>query len=256
MASISFLRLEEASLDLRQICKSELLSEEEAKLIIKKRRSYEHLIGKNITFDRFQEYLAYEIDLLDSLRDKANQFKMKRKVIQPQIRWIYSLFEQGTRKFNLLKDFWIRFLSFSKNFGSSKATSRIFSRSLQLLPYEVTLWIDYVEWETNTNSNYVSARGNQIFLGILQKAVRYNENSKDLWLKFLSFEIDFVEKLLKRRDALGIENKESCKNSEDSEMVLSGGLVSVVSKQASKCIILFFRCFVRRNFTNRQHVCP
>lgn len=76
---------------------------------------------------------------------------------------------------------------------------RLFARALQLHPRNPGLWIKAASWEFFDGGNASSARS------LMQRGLRINPGARNLWLQYFRLEFSYVEKLMGRREILGLE---------------------------------------------------
>ena len=101
-------------------------------------------------------------------------------------------------------------------------------RALQLHPQESGLYIMGAAHELD----HMSASGART---LLQRGIRLNGDSMDLWKEYVKMEMGFIERLRRRWEVLGVEM--------ESEEVMSGGIVETVITNAVRglCDLCFLR---------------
>ena len=93
----------------------------------------------------------------------------------------------------------------------------LWNRALQLHPHESGLYIMGAAHELE----HMSATGART---LLQRGIRINGDSMDLWKEYVKMEMGFIERLRRRWEVLGVEP--------ENESVMSGGIVSTVIASA------------------------
>jgi len=82
---------------------------------------------------------------------------------------------------------------------------------------------------------------------LLQRGLRMNRDSEELWVEYIKFEMGFVETLRRRWEVLGIvpgNSKDAESENQGMEQVLRGAIVKAVIEEASKALgakVTFYR---------------
>ncbi|CAM9931413.1 unnamed protein product, partial [Choristocarpus tenellus] len=193
--------------DLNDFRNRGIFSEVEIKSIVAKRRDFEYLLRRPHL--RKMDYLRYaehemNLEALRSLRTKRIEGARRRAKRKPQrsdfsmVLLIRRIFDRAVIKFPGDVDFWLQYIDFTAKQGSSKVLGRLFARALQFHPRNAGLWIKAASWEFFECSNANTARA------LLQRALRINPGARNLWLQYFRLEFHYVQKLIGRRDVLGL----------------------------------------------------
>ena len=139
------------------------------------------------------------------------------------IRHIHYIYQRTLRKFHYPLDILLNYANFAKDVKSFKHLSRIYAQGIQYHPRVVGLWIEassfeyfgYVaqDYENNSHSNKLSdgdegidskVVGSSISNAriLMQRALRINKNSEELWIQYFSLELHYVQKLWGRQQVL------------------------------------------------------
>ena len=100
------------------------------------------------------------------------------------------------------------------HFCVGRVLSKIFARALQIHPRDASLWIHAAAWEFEENRNVTAARS------LLQRGLRLNGKSRDMWREYFKMEVLFVTRLIERRRILGLDGQD--KEEEEGEAEESG----------------------------------
>jgi hypothetical protein len=92
-----------------------------------------------------------------------------------------------------------------------RVLSKIFARALQIHPRDASLWIHAAAWEFEENRNVTAARS------LLQRGLRLNGKSRDMWREYFKMEVLFVTRLIERRRVLGLDGEDGGKEEDDAE---------------------------------------
>lgn len=223
--------------ELEELERMGVFSSDEIRNIITKRREYEYHLQKRIVQKAdFLRYMQYEINL-DMLKKKRKvRLGIKRNLHGEQIvmKRIHTLFQNALKKFVGDIKLWIQYIEFCKHMGSTKMLGKVFARVLQYHPNNPNLWIMAAKWEFEDNKNIPNSRT------LLQRGLRVNPSSKQLWLEYFRMELLHVEKIHKRRKILGLDVQEETQESQEEERVspefLAGKVPEIVYQKAIQCI--------------------
>ena len=191
-----------------------VFSEDEIKAIVARRRESEYLIRRrSVRKADFLRYLSQEIQL-----EKLRELRMKKKNIKKNdvgdkhiVQHVHFVFSRLLRKFRSDVSLYLQYIDFCKSTNSLKTLGRIYAQALQVHPRNVGLWIEAASHEFFSEGSVGNARV------LLQRALRVNRKSQDLWLQYFLLELHYIQKLKGRREVLQLEeNKEKQDDSVDS----------------------------------------
>jgi len=136
------------------------------------------------------------------------------------IRHIHYIYQRTLRKFHYPLDILLNYANFAKDVKSFKHLSRIYAQGIQYHPREVGLWIEASSFEyfgyvaQDYENNSLSKKGDEVIdskvVGssisnariLMQRALRINKNSEELWNQYFSLELHYVQKLWGRQQVL------------------------------------------------------
>eukprot|EP00501_MAST-03F_sp_TOSAG23-6_P001361 GSMAST32.ASY1.ANO1.1413.1 assembled CDS len=179
-----------------------ILSPEEIRKVVKQRRKFEYLL-KNRTTSKvdYLKYIEYEVNL-EALRQKRKQrLGIRKHSISDHAgrRRIHHIFERALRRYKEDVRMWLQYAAFCQRTKSRKVLSKLFPKALQIHPRCTGLWIQAAAWEYSDNGNVSGARA------LLQRGLRINEESEQLWLEYFRLELLYVHKMATRRATLGLD---------------------------------------------------
>lgn len=186
---------------------------------MRKRTEFEHAINSRGSKPRdYMRYVEFESNL-DKLRAKKYKRLSSAGLIdtKPSIsdwageRRILFVYSRAVRKFPNDLQLWDNYLNFAKSKKSFKKIYKIYNELLQLHPTSVNSWISAANFEFETVGSAQNARV------LFQKALRFNKDSKRLWLTYTIFELTYISKLLNRRKLLGLMTEKQQLEHEKSE---------------------------------------
>lgn len=218
-------------------------SKEEIRKIVKERTNHEyHLKRRAALKTDFLRYIEYEekLEKLRKLRKRKFQGKDPSQVSKGKnekhegyiLRRIHFIYERAFRKFWGDLRLWMAYFEFCKKSKANKLMSKALTRCLQLHPNEPGIWSYAASWEFESNHNVEAARS------LMLRGLRTCKHSVDLWLEYFKMELLYAMKLRKRRQILGLEEKESSEEKSAMQSVLDGAVACIVYKNASAAKVL------------------
>ncbi|KAK9762196.1 U3 snoRNP protein [Basidiobolus ranarum] len=202
MADTVQYHLENMIPELEDLEKKKIFNKEEIRSIVKKRTNFEYSLKrrspKKIDYLR---YIEYELNLENLRKKRKARLDIKGK---PSVsdyagpRRINFIFERALVKYKGDVALWLQWVDFAKGNKMNKLLSKIFARAIQLHPAKPSLWILAASWEFEDNLNTNGARI------LLQRGLRLNPESQDLWLEYFRLELVYMAKIRERRRILGI----------------------------------------------------
>ncbi|KAH9991760.1 U3 small nucleolar RNA-associated protein 6-domain-containing protein [Russula vinacea] len=188
--------------ELKDLGEKGLFSPGEIKQIIKKRTAFETALVRRIpNKNDYLRYAAYEMGLEALRRKRVTRLKLPKS--PPSIsdyaltRRQFQIFERALQKFKSDVSLWLQYLRVAQRAGSRALAGRIAARAVQLHPRTPALYVLAASHEL-ANGGMGAARV------LLQRGLRLNADSKEMWREYVRLELGFVEALRRRWDVLGI----------------------------------------------------
>lgn len=206
--------------------------QEEVRAIVTRRREYEYLLRRRAARKAdFLRYIETEIALekLRALRSRQALLKEKasmkdnkhedddardKRMKQQKpigdvhiVQHVHLLFVRAIRKFKGDVTLYLQHAAFCKQVKSFSRLTRIYAEAVQIHPKNVGLWIEaasneffgvVVEEEVAGGQKKTVVHGGgsvQNARIILQRGLRINPNSQDLWLQAFGLELHYIQKL-------------------------------------------------------------
>ncbi|XP_069125423.1 U3 small nucleolar RNA-associated protein 6 homolog [Argopecten irradians] len=214
--------------ELEQMERVGLFTGDETRQILKKRKGYEYKLQRKTKMkEDILQYIQYETNVLALLKKRRQNtgYSFKKLEIDNTIsQRIHKLFRLATYRFQDDVKLWLSHVHFSKTRKEKTTVSKLFTRMLQVHTRKPDLWITAAKWEFEDNLNHENARH------LLQKGLRFNPASKQLWLEYYRMELLFAEKLRKRKQIMEADLLEDEDSVQDA--VLAGSVAAVVYRQA------------------------
>ncbi|KAF8444319.1 U3 small nucleolar RNA-associated protein 6-domain-containing protein [Terfezia claveryi] len=191
--------LEQSIPELKEFEKKKIFTKAEISAITKKRSEFEHKVNapgcKSIDYVRYAEY---EMNLEALRRKRVHRLGIKSKSHLGQ-RKIFFVLDRATRKFHGDIGLWMQYIEFAKKEGASKVLLKVFASALKLHPMRAELWIYAARHAMDENGDMTEARS------FMQRGLRFNKGSRQLWLEYTKLELVYVAKIITRRLLLGID---------------------------------------------------
>ncbi|RDB24910.1 U3 small nucleolar RNA-associated protein 6 [Hypsizygus marmoreus] len=188
--------------ELKDLVEKNLFTEKETKQIVKKRTGFETALVRRVAKKSdFLRYATYEMGLEQLRRKRVERTKLEPGLPSISdyalVRRQFHIFERAIKKFKSDVGLWIQYIQVAKREGARALVGRITARALQLHPNKPALYILAASHELDHQSSS-SART------LLQRGIRLNPESVDLWREYVKMELGFIESLRRRWDILEI----------------------------------------------------
>jgi len=235
MAEFVQLRLEEMLPEMEQMQRVQLFSEQEIKIIIKKRRDYEYKLQKRTkNKGDYLKYIQYEIDLLSLLRlrrQKIGYHHKKSEIDYTIAKRINKIFNMAISRFPVDTKIWLFQIEFCKKMKWNSSISQIFIKMLKVKSNEPSLWIMAAKWEFEENLSVANGRD------LLLRALRFHPESIKIYIEAFRLELLEVDRLRKRREVLGLSCEADLPDEEEvKDKILEGQLAVLYYEDAQKII--------------------
>ncbi|KAJ8592302.1 hypothetical protein M405DRAFT_733504 [Rhizopogon salebrosus TDB-379] len=212
--------------ELKDLVQKSLFTQSEVKQIVKKRTQFETALVRRIPKKSdFLRYVAYEMNLEQLRRKRVERLKLGKTAPSISdyalVRRQFQIFERALKKFKSDVGLWIQYIDVAKREGARTLVGRITARALQLHPKTPALYIIAASHELKHMSPSAAR-------ALLQRGLRLNADSVDMWREYVRMEMNFVEGMRRRWTVLGIHEEENAKHLEPivddgQEVVLGAG---------------------------------
>lgn len=219
---------EEMLPELEQMERVQLFRAEETRIMLKKRTAFEYrLRRRKKEKEDFLQYIQYEVGVLSLVKERRKRigyFHKHLEIDQAIIQRIHRLFRVVCNRFQDDPMLWLSYIEFCQQRGEKVSVTKLYSRMLQIHNRNPDIWVSAAKFELEQCGSMENARQ------ILQRGLRFNPLSKQLWREYFRMELLNTEKLLKKREVLGIAKMEQDKDVTDA--ILQGKLAQVVYENA------------------------
>ena len=225
MAEFVQANLEQMLTELEQLQRIQLLSTEEVKLVIKKRKKFEYKMQKRQKQKNdILEYIKYESSLLNLIairRDQSQYMNKKNEIDYAIAKRINKLFRILEHRFAGDLMIWSSHMAFLKEMKWTEQIGKIYRRMLQVHPEKVDLWISAGRYELGNNASNKNANNIENARTIFMEGLRFHPRSIPLLLESFRLELVFIQ-LLKNDPEHYIvpdENKDAIMNGKVAEAI-------------------------------------
>ena len=178
--------------------------------------------------------------------EEGGQYKAAYKTSGPGdshiISHIHFLYQRTLRKFHYPIDILLNYVEFAKSVKSFQMLSRIYAEGIQHHPRTVGLWIEasnfeyfgYVAQDIDNQKTTGGVQGGEDGVStkivgssinnarvLMQRGLRINSNSEELWLQYFTLELHYVQKLRGRKEIL--ELGKLLNDDDEREIKMDGG---------------------------------
>ncbi|KAJ3530930.1 hypothetical protein NM688_g7645 [Phlebia brevispora] len=191
--------------ELKDLVQKGLFTQQEVKQIMKRRTAFETALVRRVAKKNdYLRYAAYEMGLEALRKKRVERLKLPRSTPSVSdfalVRRQFHIFERALKKFKSDVALWIQYIQVAKKEGARSLVGRICARALQLHPNVPQLYILAASHELSHLSP-TAARA------LLQRGIRLNSESVEMWREYVKMEMGFVEGMRRRWGVLGIEMK-------------------------------------------------
>ncbi|KAJ3775345.1 U3 snoRNP protein [Lentinula raphanica] len=188
--------------ELKDLVDKKIFTLAETKHIMKQRSTYEAALVRRVAKKSdFIRYASYEMGLEQLRRKRVERLKIPKSPITISdyalVRRQFDIFERAVKRFKSDVGLWIEYIQLAKREGARSRIGRITARALQLHPHVPTLYILAASHELDLRSPSTART-------LLQRGIRLNKESVEMWTEYVRMELGFVESLRRRWGVLGI----------------------------------------------------
>ncbi|KAF8556325.1 hypothetical protein OG21DRAFT_1459349 [Imleria badia] len=192
--------------ELKDLVQKSLFTQAEVKQILKKRTQFETALVRRVAKKSdFLRYAAYEMGLEQLRRKRLQRLNLpkSKSTISDYalVRRQFQIFERALKRFKSDVGLWIQYIQVAKREGARALVGRITARALQLHPHVPSFYILAASHELSHMSPSAAR-------SLLQRGLRLNSDSVDMWREYIRMELGFIEGMRRRWNVLGINTME------------------------------------------------
>lgn len=218
--------------ELEQMERTGLVTRDQVREILRRRKRFEYrLRRRKKSKEDYLTYIQYELNLYELLQKRRSRLRITEK--RPEVDFmiakrINKLFKKAVLMFSGDSKLWLSHIDFCVRMGWNHAVGTLYTRMLNLHSHRPEIWVAAAKWQLECNSSPEMARK------LLQRGLLFNNKSVLLWHEYFRMELIFVDKMRKRKEVLGIEEKKDDAEAEDA--VLKAKIPSLIYDAAVKSI--------------------
>ncbi|KAI0093162.1 U3 small nucleolar RNA-associated protein 6-domain-containing protein [Irpex rosettiformis] len=204
--------------ELKDLVQKGLFTQTEVKQIMKKRTAFETALVRRIAKKNdYLRYVAYEMGLEALRKKRLERLKLPKSAPSVSdyalVRRQFHIFERALKKFKSDVALWIQYIELAKKEGARSLVGRISARALQLHPNVPALYILAASHELSHLSPSAART-------LLQRGIRLNSDSVEMWREYTRMELGFVESMRRRWGVLGIKVDDKGKGKAQQVMIV------------------------------------
>ncbi|KAJ7209616.1 U3 small nucleolar RNA-associated protein 6-domain-containing protein [Mycena pura] len=233
--------------ELKDLVDKGIFTKAETRQILKKRTQFETALVRRVAKKSdFLRYAAYEMSLEQLRRKRIERLKIVSTHASISdyalVRRQFHIFERALKKFKADVGMWIEYLNTAKREGANTLIGRVVARAIQLHPDTPALYILAAAHELEHGSPSAART-------LLQRGIRINSESVEMWREYVRMELTFMESLRRRWGVLGLDEKgkdkpspEVAASTEDGggaearAALMGGAIVKSVISSAAKAV--------------------
>ncbi|KAJ1305833.1 hypothetical protein OPQ81_010559 [Rhizoctonia solani] len=210
--------------ELKELEEKGIFSQSETRAILKQRTAFESALVRRVALKSdYIKYAQYEVTL-EALRKKRaarlNSADSKSSLANYCIvRRQFFILERAVRKFKSDVSLWVQYIELAKSNNARSLVGKLCSRALSLHPTTPSLYIIAASHELESSLSPTGARA------LLQRGLRINPESVELWTEYVRMELGYCEGLRRRWKTLGIDTTSQNEEGQAIDAIISGAIV-------------------------------
>jgi len=255
---VDFLRYAEAEMNLERLRSIRQAKAMEGRLVGVQREKFEKFLNrqKKLILQEQQETINRKRKSIEESGTSTTKVKLGRSSGDTSIiRNVHLIFVRMKRKWKSDVALHLAHADFAKRSRSFQRLGSIYAEALQILPKSAVLWIEaasheffgYVQEEDNNGGKGSNYSGGSVHAArvLLQRGLRVNPTSEDLWVQYFALEFHFIQKMRGRREILKVDAFQSDRPTRmlsddplppDDTKFFEGSIPAVVYNNAIKAI--------------------
>ncbi|CAE6430116.1 unnamed protein product [Rhizoctonia solani] len=221
--------------ELKELEEKGIFSQSETRAILKQRTAFESALVRRVALKSdYIKYAQYEVTL-EALRKKRaarlNSTDNKSSLADYCIvRRQFFVLERAVRKFKSDVPLWVQYIELAKSNNARSLVGKLCSRALSLHPTSPTLYIIAASHELDSSLSPTGARA------LLQRGLRINPDSVELWTEYVRMELGYCEGLRRRWKTLGIDPASQNEEGQAVDAIISGAVVRAAISSATESL--------------------
>ncbi|PLW29953.1 hypothetical protein PCASD_18885 [Puccinia coronata f. sp. avenae] len=208
-------RMERMLPELRDLEQKKTFTKTEISAIVTQRNYYEALIARPKQAECYLKYIEYEkrLEKLRRLRvGKYGHSKGRTTLSDYSIPLhILSLYSSAAKRFPESLELWTSYIAYSLTQASDKLVSRVLSAAIAAHPSHADFWVMAAQFEADGDETGKGGGNVDGARKLLMRGLRFfkDASSLPLWIEWIRIELNFIQTIEKRREALGLPETQS-----------------------------------------------
>lgn len=214
--------LEQALPVLKKAHELDLLTDQEVRIIVKKRRDFEYALTRPLsTRKNFLEYAAFEKgltkiikrraakrkrntpslkdeDLIERLRRRKTEISEAHAVVGKTSSRVNFIYSRALHRFPGDSKLWIHYAKHCIDNEMLKAAAQVFMQAIALCGNDENVWLAAITFHFDHCGDTRAARA------VAQRSLRMLPKTVNLWLEYFRMELYYLARLTTRRYAIGV----------------------------------------------------
>jgi len=203
--------------ELEQMQRVNLLSPEEVKVLIKRRKRFEYKLQKQTKIkEDILAYIQYEgclLDLIELRRDKIGYLHKKNEIDGAISKRIHKLFKIVEHRFGQTDPkVWITHLNFLERMDWKVESGKILRRFLQILSHNEEVWVFAARLQFKQGIEFART--------LLLEGLRFHPKSVIIYREYFMLELQYLQMIHDNPDLLNdVQSKDEVQNGKIVQMV-------------------------------------
>ncbi|CAE6531606.1 unnamed protein product [Rhizoctonia solani] len=221
--------------ELRELEEKGIFSKPETRAILKQRTAFESALVRRVALKSdYIKYAQYEVTL-EALRKKRaarlnstdNRSSLADYCV---VRRQFFILERAVRKFKSDVSLWVQYIELAKSNNARSLVGKLCSRALSLHPTYPSLYMIAASHELDSSLSPTGARA------LLQRGLRINPESVELWTEYVRMELGYCEGLRRRWKTLGIDPASQNEEGQAIDAIISGAIIRAAISSATESL--------------------
>ncbi|CAE6457725.1 unnamed protein product [Rhizoctonia solani] len=221
--------------ELKELEEKGIFSQPETRAILKQRTAFESALVRRVALKSdYIKYAQYEVTL-EALRKKRaarlNSTDNKSSLADYCIvRRQFFILERAVRKFKSDVSLWVQYIELARSNNARSLVGKLCSRALSLHPTSPSLYVIAASHELDSSLSPTGARA------LLQRGLRINPESVELWTEYIRMELGYCEGLRRRWKTLGIDSTLQSGEGHALDAIISGAIIRAAISSATESL--------------------
>lgn len=202
MADVAQLALEKSIPELHGVRAHNLITDDELRDIVKRRRDHEYnIVRVGATRDDYLKYASFEREFSDELYERAKNLSLDHNVIskfvKPSAHRVDLIYRRAVKRFKGDEELWLHFARHCSRKGYKRGACRVFNDAIAMRGDSERIWLAAIAFHFDSCEDPTNARS------LAQRGLRTLPNSRTMWREYFRLEVINLATLIARRLSVG-----------------------------------------------------